>query len=466
MKLFNKLFNKIISGWVLNYKVIITWTKLFEKLCFMKNLLESNTNNPAIPKSYLQNNSPLFVLFSGTAAFITYCGVYAFRKPFAAATFNGLTIWGTDYKIILIIAQAIGYTLSKFLGIRIVSELKPNQRIAAIIILLSIACISLLFFALIPYPYNGYFLVLNGLPLGLLWGIIFSYLEGRRSTEVLGAMMACCFIFSSGIVKAAGRMLIDQFGVTDFWMPFLTGNLFIPIIILGIYMLKRIPAPAKEDEAFRTQRQPMNQTERGKFFRSFAPGIIISIIIYAGLTIFRDLCDNFAVELWTDLGYKHTPEILALSEIPIAICVFIIIGLMMLIKKNKKAFYANQLIILSGGFLLFFTSCLSLLHLISPLFWMIIIGFSMYLLYISFHVMFYERWIALFKYKSNIGYLMYVSDAFGYFGSTCVLFLKGFWNKHISWLHFFSYSGLIIGLSITILSIISLLYFSKKVIQF
>jgi len=53
--------------------------------------------------------------------------MYAFRKPFTAATFDGLTLFGFDYKIILIITQAIGYTLSKFIGIRLVSELEPEK---------------------------------------------------------------------------------------------------------------------------------------------------------------------------------------------------------------------------------------------------------------------------------------------------------------------------------------------------
>jgi len=412
---------------------------------------------------WLHKNQPItFVIFSGAAAFITYCSMYAFRKPFAAATFEGLYFLGMDYKIILIIAQAIGYTASKFIGIKTVSELDPNKRIRILLILMGIAWLSLLLFAIIPFPYNFLVLVLNGLPLGLIWGIVFSFLEGRRFTEVLGAIMASSFIFASGVVKAAGRFLIDHFGVSDFWMPFLTGLLFTPILFLGIYMLAQIPPRDKEDETHRTKRQPMDLKERKIFFSMFAPGIILSIIIYVGLTILRDLRDNFAVEIWAGLGFSHTPEILALSEIPIALGVLIIIGLMILIKNNRIAFYTNQLIILLGGFLLFTITLLFIQHLISPLIWMIMIGFSMYLSYISFHVMFYERWIALFKFKSNIGYLMYVSDAFGYLASTLVLCFKGSGFKHLSWVDFFSYAGLAIGLIIVISSIVSIVYFRKK----
>ena len=62
-----------------------------------------------------------FVLIAATATFITYLSMYAFRKPFSAATFDGLSLWGIDYKILLIISQLIGYTISKYLGIKIIS---------------------------------------------------------------------------------------------------------------------------------------------------------------------------------------------------------------------------------------------------------------------------------------------------------------------------------------------------------
>jgi MFS family permease len=410
-----------------------------------------------------KDNPTKFISFAGAAAFITYCSMYAFRKPFAAATFEGLTIAGFDYKIVLIISQAIGYTLSKFLGIKFISELEPRKRIKVLLVLIGVSWLALFLFALIPFPFNFWLLFFNGLPLGFIWGIVFSFLEGRRFTEVLGAIMASSFIFASGIVKALGRFLIDSFGITEFWMPFFTGLLFLPILFLGIYMLQKIPAQDKEDKILRTERRPMNKGERRNFFLYFAPGIIFSIVIYVALTVFRDIRDNFAVELWNSLGFKNTPKLLVLSEIPVAIAVLVIISLMMLIKSNKIAFFLNQFIFLASGTLLLLVSFLFLENKINALVWIVIIGFSMYLPYISFHVMLYERWIALFKYKSNIGYLMYVSDAFGYLGSTCILFLKGSKNIQLSWSNFFIYTGIFVGVLIIIFSLFSILYFNRKV---
>ena len=71
--------------------------------------LPTNASPPKIKVQEIR-----FVIFAALAAFITYLSMYAFRKPFSAGTFDGLSIWGIDYKILLIISQLVGYTLSKY----------------------------------------------------------------------------------------------------------------------------------------------------------------------------------------------------------------------------------------------------------------------------------------------------------------------------------------------------------------
>jgi hypothetical protein len=92
---------------------------------------------------------------------------------------------------------------------------------------------------------------------------------------------------------------------------------------------------------------------------------------------------------------------------------------------------------------------------------MIIVGFSMYLPYIAFHALFFERWIAYFKIKSNIGFLMYVADAAGYLGSTVVLLFKNFNTTTYSWVTFFTFTAFITSIFIIILSVTNYIYFKK-----
>lgn len=401
------------------------------------------------------------VSFAAFAAFITYLSMYAFRKPFLAGTFDGLSLWGIDYKILLIISQLVGYTLSKYVGIKIISELNQSSRTKTLLVLMGFAWIMLLLFAITPYPYNFPFMFLNGLPLGMIWGVVFSYVEGRRYTELVGAVMASSFILSSGIVKSLGRFMIDNFHVTEMWMPFLVALLFVPFLLLGIHMLSKIPNPDEEDIAIRTERIPMNNHQRMAFFLRFAPGFVLSILIYLALTVFRDLRDNFAVEFWKGLNFTNTPQLLVMTEIPIVLLVLVIISLMILIRNNKTAFYSLFAILFLSGILLLVSTLLFSSNRLDPLSWMIISGFAMYLCYLIFNTVFFERWIAHYQVKSNIGFLIYVSDSIGYLGSTAVLLFKNFSNSKISWVEFFKISALCTSVIMIILSFFAFLYFKK-----
>lgn len=68
----------------------------------------------------------LFVIWAGGTALVSYSLVYALRKPFTAAEFEGMQAFGMDYKIAVSIIQLIGYVCAKMLGIKFISELRPK----------------------------------------------------------------------------------------------------------------------------------------------------------------------------------------------------------------------------------------------------------------------------------------------------------------------------------------------------
>jgi hypothetical protein len=234
-----------------------------------------------------------------------------------SASFEDLAFWGIDYKILLVSSQVIGYTLSKFLGIKIVSEMKFKYRGISIVGLILLAGVSLILFAITPAPANIVFLFLNGIPLGMIWGLVFSYLEGRKTTEVLGAGLSVSFIFSSGFVKSVGSFVMVNWGISEYWMPAVTASLFVIPLIIFVYILEQLPPPQPEDIKLRTERKPMSKKDRRMFFKEFAPGIISMVVIYILLTIYRDLRDNFAVEIWKSLGFEGVPHIFTTAEIPV-----------------------------------------------------------------------------------------------------------------------------------------------------
>jgi len=410
-----------------------------------------------------------FILQAGLASFGAYFCMYAFRKPFTVATFNELVFWSIDYKILLIVAQVLGYLLSKFLGIKLISELDSRKRGRYLISLILIAELSLFFFAITPAPYNILFLFINGLPLGMVWGVVFSYLEGRRFTEILGVILCTSFTLASGFVKTVGKYLMDSWQVPEFWMPFSTGLLFIAPLILCVYFLEKLPQPTKKEQKLYSKRIPLNKKQRIKIFKKFALPITSIVFFFTLLTAFRDIRDNFTRELWDALGYHENASIYTLTEIPITIGILLILGAVGLIKNNLRSFLTYHFLIFLGAISMGLSTWLFQIHLLSPTLWMVVLGFGLFLCYIPFNCLFFDKMIATFEIKGNSGFLIYISDAFGYLGSMLVLLYKNFGQPDISWLNFFIYGAYIMSfvgiLAMIISSSLFLKSYSKKNIQ-
>ena len=398
-------------------------------------------------------------------AFLAYSSIYAYRKPFTVATFEGLHFWGISYQTLLIISQVIGYMLSKFFGIKFIAELKRIGRWRISILLIGIAWVSLLVFAILPAPWGMICLFINGFVLGFMWGIVFSYIEGRRATDFIGAAMAVSFIFAGGFTRSIAKWVMIGWGVSEQWMPFVTGLVFIIPLLLFIYLLEKIPPPDKDDIKERTERRPMSKAERRKFLQLFAGGITMVAITYLFLTIMRDIRDNYMANIWNELGYGNNYAVFTQTETITSLVVLLIIGLLVLVRKNMQALRVSHFVILVGLLLAGISSWFFIMEKISGLVWMQLVSLGLYMGYIPFNCIFFERMIAVFRIGGNVGFLIYLIDAFGYLGSVLVMLSKEFVNWQLNWSQFYSY-GVIAGSIISIAGITgSWFYFNRKYVN-
>lgn len=411
----------------------------------------------------IAKNKPLQTgLYAAIVVFLAYTMIFGFRKSFTVATFDGLTLAGFSYKTILVVCQMLGYLLAKFYGIKYISELKRTGRGKIIIILTAISWFSWLFFALVPMPYNIVFLFINGFPLGMLWGVVFSYVEGRKSTDFIGATLAVSFIFAAGFVKSVGAWLMVNFGISEFWVPFYTGLVFALPLLVFIYLMERIPPPTVEDIEYRAERIPMTAQDRRNFINKFFGGLVACVLIYCFATIFRDIRDNFNAEMWKEMGFFNRPEIFAKTETPITLIVLVLIGSMVFIKNNFLALKTAHWFILIGFIIAGGSTVLFKVNYIQPIWWMTLVGLGLYMVYIPFNAVFFDRLISTFKYASNVGFLIYIADSFGYVGSIGVLLSKEIFKVKLNWVTFFSNSVMILSVIGGLLTLFSLYYFTKK----
>ncbi len=417
-----------------------------------------------VRRALARSNPVVFTVLAGMAGFCTYFAMYAFRKPFTAAIFAHVAGWhfALDYKIALILAQVAGYALSKFIGVRVIAEIQPPRRAPAIIGLIGVSWLALVAFALVPAPWNVAALFLNGLPLGMIWGLVFGFMEGRRVSEVLASMLCASFILSSGVVKSVGTWLIQSWHVGEFWMPAATGLLFTPLLIASVWLLSQLPPPSLADEAERVKRQPMTEAERAAFLAAYAPGLIAIVFAYVLLTALRDFRDSFAAEIWTALGYGGEAAIFSASELPVAIIALVGMAAVIVVRDNRRALMVIHAMV-AGGFALLALSTLAFqMQLISPVLWMILAGSGLYVAYTPVNAVLFDRLVAVSGRVANAGFLIYVADSSGYLGSVALLLWRNFGQATLSWLQFFILGAYVTGIVGCLSTSVACIYFYRR----
>ena len=430
--------------------------------------------------------APVFVSYAVVVAFATYFCMYAFRKPFAAARFDGMSFFGTEVelKTALVISQIIGYALSKFIGIKVCSEASGSKRAWLLVWLILWGEAALLVFAITPPSWRVVPIFLNGVPLGMVWGLVVSYLEGRRTSELLLAGLSCSYIVSSGIVKDFARALMEggiatwwnsvpivgtTFAgwtgkVSESWMPAITGFYFLPIFLACVWLLNQIPRPDTRDVEERVERKPMTRAERLAFVRQFTLGITLLCLAYFFLTAYRDFRDNYQVELFDELGYSYAQNktIITRAETIVMFGVLGALAFLNFIRQNRLGLIAS-FSVMAGGLLLMGLSTLLLeARVINGFWWMTLIGLGSYLAYVPYGSLLFDRLLASTRVVGTAVFAIYLADAIGYTGSVGIQLFKDMAQSEVSRLSFFKNFTYFMSAVGTFCLIWSCLYFARK----
>ena len=295
-------------------------------------------------------------------------------------------------------------------------------------------------------------LFLNGLALGMVFGLILGFLEGRRHTEALTAGLCASFILADGACKSVGAWLL-AWGVPERWMPAGAGFLFLGPALLFTWMLSRVPPPDPDDLEHRSERTPMDRADRAGMLRRHLFGILAIVSAYLLVTVARGIRADFAPEIWKALGAPATPITFSTSEAFVAFGVLIANGLSVLIVDNRRAFFASIGVGVAGCLLML--AALAGLNggRVGPFPFMVMLGLGLYLPYVAIHTTIFERLIAMTRERGNLGFLMYLADAAGYFAYAALVLLRGWLPVAADPLRFFMTIWWVMG----ILTMVSLL---------
>src|SRR5262249_29681583 len=150
-------------------------------------------------------------------------------------------------------------------------------------------------------------------------------------------------------------------------------------------------------------RAPMNSPERWDFFRRYAAGLTLVVLLYLLITILRSVRADFAPEIWAGLQAVVSPDLFTWSEMAVAVGVLVLIGSAVVINDSRRAFFF-ALALSIGGVLLVAVALLALrAQAVSPFGFMVLHGLGLYLPYIAVQTTLFERLIAMTRDRGNIG---------------------------------------------------------------
>jgi hypothetical protein len=143
-----------------------------------------------------------------------------------------------------------------------------------------------------------------------------------------------------------------------------------------------------------------------------------------------NLRDLFIANIWKENHYDNVKDIFTSTENTISLVVLFVIGFMIVIKNNFTAFLVNHVMVAIGFVMAGTASYLFSVGSANAYQWMLFAGLGLYLAYVPFNALFFERLIAAFRYTANVGFLIYIADSFGYMGSISVLLFKTYGLSH------------------------------------
>jgi phosphonate degradation associated HDIG domain protein len=407
---------------------------------------------------------PALIAYATAAAFATYFCMYAFRKPFAAARFDGEQFLGGEIalKTAFVVSQLLGYTVSKYIGIKVCPEVRPGRRAGALVLLILAAEAALVLFAVLPRDLKVVAIFCSGLPLGMVWGLVVWYLEGRLSSELLLAGLACSYIVSSGAVKDVGRHLMAAHGVSEAAMPMLTGLLFLPPFLVSVWLLSQVPPPTAADHAARVERTTMDRPSRLAFLRALLAGLVLLFGARLLTTAFRDYRDNYGVELFDALGEPGDPALFTRTEVPVALGVLAALALLSLVRSNRAGVVGAHVLMAAGLALMAFATLLLDAGVLNGVGWMTLVGLGSYMAYVPHDSVVFDRIIASTRVAGTAVFAIYLADAIGYTGSIGLPLVKDLLFPGVDRLAFFRAFTYAVSLGGTGLLVASCVYFYRR----
>ena len=219
-------------------------------------------------------------------------------------------------------------------------------------------------------------------------------------------------------------------------------------------MMTKFPCPTATDIAARSVRVTLNGQQRWKLFKQYMPLLLLLFAANLILTVQRDIKEDFIVCI-IDVSTISSWLFAKLD----AIATLVLLGTFALL-----AFCGNHLKVLCI-LLGLSTASMGILALlgteqiqVSTALWLFLQTLCIDIAYLGFQTIFFERFIACFKVKGNVGFFIITIDFIGYVGTLALLLFKELKASDMDWAVFYNEMSVFVGVTCCIAFVVSIIY--------
>ena len=436
----------------------------------MLNMPELNSGRPAFTSRFATSIIALSMSFS-------YCLTYFWRYPIfvlpANITSQPVFSERMDVQASISLAFILGFGVAKPFAATVASS--PfffRHRSKALLLLLTSSNFIVGFGNLSPAPGAKVAAVFfSSFCSSWIYGMMVTYLEGRRSTEALIAISSMCLAYTGNLSRGVGRAVLNA-GVSPEMMPLLIGTAaWVPACGL-LLVLDRAPKPSEADVAARSRRVPMDLPAKRRFLSRWGGGVFLMMLAYALVTGVRSVRDLYSAQIFAAaMNVEEAPAwIFLVADAPGAVLSAAALVAVGIIRDSRRAMLAMILLMVIAITLGLGATALFQLNILGGVAWQLCLGTSVFVTYSLLSTPFYERMFAATRTEGTISFLVFASDCFGYVVTTTLLLYQDFGSPtdaegaadNRDELHMFLNVEWACGSAVLLTLVVAALYFSVR----
>ena len=265
---------------------------------------------------------------------------------------------------------------------------------------------------------------------GLYGACYGAYLEGRRSTETLLAIVSGFLIYAGNLARGCASWVLSL-GVPPDLMPLAIGAVACPLACALIALVHRAPGPNAADVAARSKRTPMGPAERAAFLRRFGPGLACMLLGYSMLTGARSFRDFYASQLFAaSLGVASPPPyVYVVADLPGSVLACLALVALNRVADNRRCLRRMMQSIVVGAAFLALSTLLFRCGALGGVVWQMALGVGIFVTYSVYGTPFFDRLFAAAAAEGTATFLVFLADFCGYVVTIVILLLQNFGPK-------------------------------------